>query len=195
MSKPINVKGLDELQKIMDTLPGKIQGNVMRGALRAGMTVVKRRAQDIVRKESGDTARALKVGTKIERVLGTAVVKSKLAAQGFEGYMAMWLEFGTNRHLISVSDEEKNVNARLSRKLGQTVKESMSTVNRRVLAIGQTFVGPVVQHPGARAFPFMRPALDAEAQRAVIAVGEYIKKRLATKHGIDTSHIMIEGDE
>ena len=41
----------------------------------------------------------------------------------------------------------------------------------------------------------MRPALDSQATRAVVAAGEYIKRRLATKHGLDTSGVMIEGDE
>ena len=42
-----------------------------------------------------------------------------------------------------------------------------------------------VQHPGAKKKPFLRPALDLQGQAAVEAVREYIRTRLATKHGID----------
>jgi len=52
-----------------------------------------------------------------------------------------------------------------------------------------------VEHPGiVSPHPFMRPALDTQAQAAVIAVGEQIKRRL-TKEGLDASEVMIEGDE
>ena len=62
----------------------------------------------------------------------------------------------------------------------------------------QSFLGVFskkIEHPGARAKPFMRPALDAQATNAVIAAAEYMKKRLSDKHSLDTSHIMIDGDE
>jgi hypothetical protein len=41
----------------------------------------------------------------------------------------------------------------------------------------------------------MRPALDQQAQAAVIATAEYMKNRLATKEGLDTADIVIAGDE
>jgi hypothetical protein len=50
-------------------------------------------------------------------------------------------------------------------------------------------------HPGIAPRAYMRPALDAEAKNAVIAAGEYIKRRLQMKHGIDTKDIAIGEDE
>lgn len=55
--------------------------------------------------------------------------------------------------------------------------------------------GLLVKHPGAKPHPFMRPAMDGAASGAIVAAAEYMKQRLATKQGIDTSYIMIEGDE
>lgn len=52
-----------------------------------------------------------------------------------------------------------------------------------------------VTHPGMSPQPFMRPALDSEAGNAIKAAGEYVKKRLRTKHGIDTKDITIEVEE
>ena len=114
---------------------------------------------------------------------------------GDHSYLANWVEFGTSAHYIKVQDSEKPINARLSKKRGKIVRASMTTVNRNVLQIGANFVGPTVFHPGAKPKPYMRPALDARAQDAVIAAGEYIKKRLATKNGLDTSDITIEAGE
>ena len=51
-----------------------------------------------------------------------------------------------------------------------------------------------VDHPGSRPRPFLRPAMDATAGAAVVAVGEQIKKRL-TKEGLNVADILVEGDE
>ena len=40
-----------------------------------------------------------------------------------------------------------------------------------------------------QAIPFMRPALDAQANNGVLAAADYIKKRLATKNGLNTADI------
>jgi hypothetical protein len=54
--------------------------------------------------------------------------------------------------------------------------------------------GKIVHHPGFKAHAFMRPALDGQAQSAIVAAGNYIKNRLATKEGLDTAGILVEGD-
>jgi HK97 gp10 family phage protein len=51
-----------------------------------------------------------------------------------------------------------------------------------------------VNHPGFSPKPFLRPALDTRASEAVVAVGEYLKLRLATKHGLDTSGVAVEAE-
>ena len=161
----VHVTGLSELQKFLDELPVKIEKNIMRGALRAGMNVVKPVAQANAHKVSGLMAAGLKVGTRVR--VGT--VTASLKATGPHGFLAKWVEFGTRAHNIAS-------------KTGGW------------LSFGGIFAKSVA-HPGARPFPFMRPALDGQAQNAVIAAGEYIKNRLATKEGLDTSAVLIEGDE
>jgi HK97 gp10 family phage protein len=160
-----HVKGLAELQKVLDQVPVKVEKNIMRGALRAGVNVIKPVAQSNIHSVSGELARGLRVGTRSRG--GT--VTASLKARGKHGFVAKWVEFGTAAHSIK---------ARLRK--------------------GMAFAGAVfrsVDHPGARPRPFMRPAMDSQAQGAVIAAAEYMKARLAKKEGLDTSHIMIEGDE
>lgn len=199
MADLVHVKGLGDLQKFLDTLPVKLEANVMRGALRAGMKVIKPVAQSNVRSVSGKLAQGLMISTRIMRrdglIAKTGSAVASLKAKGPHGYIAMWVEYGTQAHYISVREDEKNINVRRSFGLGRLVRESMTTLNRRVLQIGQTFVGPTVFHPGAKGRGFMRKALDSQAQNAVVAAAEYMKQRLATKHGIDTSGVTIEGDE
>ena len=160
----VHVKGLEELQKFMDTLAPKIEANVMRGALRAGVNVIKPVAQANIHSVSGQLAAGLKVSTRSRGGKVTASLK----ATGPHRFIAHLVEFGTRAHNIAA---------------------------RKVwLSFGGIFRKEVA-HPGARPRPFMRPALDGQAQAAVIASAEYMKKRLATKEGLDTSDVRIEGDE
>ena len=187
----IRVKGLADLQKFLDQLPAKMEANIMRSALRAGTKVIKNKATLNIDSKTGGLAKGLRISTRIR----DGIVKSVLAARGPDGYKAMWVEYGTKPHLISVQEDEKKINYRLSAKRGYKVLESMTTVNRRSLQIGGNFVGPVIKHPGASPHPFLRPALDSGANEAIIATAEYIKMRLAKKHGLDTSHIEIGIEE
>lgn len=186
------VKGLAELQRFLNTLPVKLEKSIMRGALRVGSMVVLVNARSRIHSVSGETAASLRVTTRARgsRVTSSVVAGSKNQPRN----LPIWLEYGTQPHLISVRESEKPINARLSARAGHIVRASMTTVNRMVLRIGNRFVGPTVNHPGARPRPFMRPALDTTAQAAVVAIGEYIKKRL-TKLGLDVSHVRVQGDD
>ena len=197
MDNSKHIKGLADLQKFLDVLPVKVEKNIMRGALRAGMNVVKPDAQSRIHNVSGALAKSLKVGTRARGGKVTANLRSRASRAEVPQNLDLWLEYGTRPHFISVQDSEKPINRRLSNKRGRVVLASMSTVNRyvRSLKIAGRFVGPTVFHPGSQPKPFMRPALDAQARAAVVAAGEYVKTRLSTKHGIDTAHIRVEGDE
>jgi HK97 gp10 family phage protein len=159
------VKGLADLQKFLDQLPAKMEANVMRGALRAGMKPILTSARDGAAKLSGEMSKGLKIGTRIKYGRVYAILRTS----GKHGFLANWSEYGTAAHRITAK-------------------------NRKGLTIGGLLFQSV-EHPGAKAQPFMRPALDEQAQNAVLAAAEYIKARLAKKHGLDTAHIEIESGE
>lgn len=202
-----SVKGLSELQKFLDQLPAKLEANVMRGALRSGAKIIEAAAKANVsvsppaNKTFGGYAGALRDSIRVSaRIYGggrvTASIKAggKNKKTGADVFYAKWVEFGTRPHLISVQEDEKNINIRRSVKFGRVMKESLTTINRRVLKIGNTFIGPTVKHPGSQPRPFMRPALDGQAQNAVVATAEYIKKRL-TKEGLNAADVEISTED
>ena len=186
-----HIKGLAELQKFMDQLTPKLEKNVMRGALRAGMKVVLPVAKANIHPVSGELAAGLKLSTRHKGSTVMAIISTK----GRHGYIAPWVEYGTRLHYIKVQESEKPLNINRSIRYGEEVRASMRTINRNVLRIGARFVGPSVLHPGSQPKPFMRPALDTQATAAVVAAAEYMKKRLATKHGLDTADVVIEASE
>ena len=86
-------------------------------------------------------------------------------------FYAKFVEYGTRSHWITSRDG-------------------------KALSIGGTFFVRAVEHPGASPRPFLRPALDTQATAAVMAAGEYIRNRLATKHGLDAaSEVQLEIEE
>jgi len=158
----VNVKGLSELNAVLQTVAPKVERNVLRTGLRAGANVILPVAKGNIRSHSGALATSLKAGTSARGGVVTGYVRTKL-------YYAPFVEYGTVPHSITAKD-------------------------RKGLSVGGLFF-QAVQHPGAKPYPFLRPALDSQAQAAVIAVGEAIKERLATKEGLDTAGVLIEGDE
>ena len=160
----VRVKGLADLNKFLQQLPAKVEQSVLRGALRAGANVVMAEAKANVPVDSGLLRDGLKVTTNSRRGRVTAKVK----ATGKHSFIAPWLEYGTAAHKIVAK-------------------------SKKGLFFGGLFVKGV-QHPGARPKPFLRPALDGRAQDAVVAAAQYMKRRLATKNGLDTSSVEIEAE-
>ena len=165
----VHVKGLKELNAALQTIAPRLERNVLRGALRAG-------AKDAILPEAkvqlaangsvktGELQRGLKVSTGGKG--GRVIANVKVT--GKHAHVAPWLEYGVAAHTI-------------------TAKKS------GWLSFGGLFAKSV-EHPGFAAKPFMRPALDGKATEAVVKAAEYMKKRLATKHGIDTADINIEAE-
>ena len=66
----VKIKGLAELQKALDTLPAKIEANIMRAAMRAGAKVLATEAKGNVNNVSGVLASSIRFGSKINRRKG-----------------------------------------------------------------------------------------------------------------------------
>lgn len=162
MSGEVRIKGLRELNSFLQQLPPKMEKNVLRGALRAGSRVVAEEARLRAPEKTGLLRQGIKVSTGGKG--GTVIAKVKVT--GKHAFIAPWLEFGTAAHAIT------------AKKGGW-------------ISFGGVFAKSV-QHPGIQPRPFMRTALDAKAQPAVIAAAEYMKRRLATKHGLETADLEIE---
>lgn len=149
MVSELHVSGLFELDKLLKELPAKIEGNIMRGAMRAGAKVFADRAKELVPVKSGQLRDSIKVSTRSKRGRVSATVR----AGGKKAFYAHMVEFGTARHFIKPRKRKSLFFAGLARE--------------------------VIDHPGASPKPFMRPALDGGQAEAVNAAADYIRKRLA----------------
>jgi len=174
MNELHNIKGLSDLQAALDTLPAKVEANILRGAMRAG---IKELVKDVQAEApegppSGTGAKryggrrgllkasvrgSVKLKTRAGKLVGVVRAGGKAKGGGVAFYAAI-LAKGAKPHVIKA-------------KKGSA------------LAVGGGVA--LVNHPGFKANRFMLTALDRGAPRALEAMAAYTRNRLKNKHGLD----------
>ncbi|WP_314716597.1 HK97 gp10 family phage protein [Sphingobium yanoikuyae] len=162
------VTGKDTVRAYFAELPKQLT-KVLRGAGLAAGKVIAEEAK--VRSPSADVAGDIVVRRKVDdgRIVVTITVKP-----GYNWYRALWLEFGTEGHFISVDDSQRG-----GRGIGRINQQVRAAGGDKSLVIGGQFVGATVWHKGARPEPFLRPALDFKEAEAIRAAQAYINSRIA----------------
>lgn len=150
-------------------LPEQLISRVLRGAARAGAKVIADEAK--ARSVSVDVSDAIIIRSRTvdQRIIVRITVK-----KGWAYARALWLEYGTAPHFISVADHQRG---------GQGVGRINAKVNEAggdgSLVINGAFVGDTVWHPGARPHPFLRVSLDLKATEAISTAQAYINARVS----------------
>lgn len=169
-----SLSGGAELDRLLQTLPTKVEKNILRAALRSGAAVYLKEVRSHIPAVSGDLRKSARITTRASRGSVSASVK----VGDKKAFYANMVEFGTRPHVISVTEADRGINRRTGNQI------SVSTINRS-LRLGGTLVGPSVNHPGSRPHPFMRPAADSGFTAAAEAVTAKIRERL-TREGLNT---------
>lgn len=169
-----HIFGGQELAKLLQTLPVKLEKNIMRAALAAGARVIAQEAKanapvgkpsNVAAEKYGAYPGALRDSVRVTSRFtrdgkATASVKAGgKAKKGAKVFYAHMVEFGTGQHLIRPRA-------------------------KKALQMGGQIVRGEVMHPGVRPRPFMRPAADGKLAEATAAVTNYIRARLKTE-GVD----------
>ena len=162
----IRIDGLSELHKQLQTLPARIERNVMSGAINQGINIFRDAAKANV--ENRDVKKAIRsrsVKGKPGQIIREVYIK--------DVFYAKFLEFGTASYYTGSGKtvggpyEIKPKGKSLSRNFGTEEKHFASSV-----------------HPGVKPRPFMRPSFDVNKNRAIDAVKTYIKMRLPMELGM-----------
>jgi HK97 gp10 family phage protein len=151
-----SITGGRELDRLLQTLPVKMERNIMRGALRSGAKVVLDEVKQRIPEDTGQLRASARITTRYRKGTVTASVK----VGNFVAWYAHLVEFGTRPHVI----RPRNPGGAM--RFGNVETRS-------------------VDHPGTRARPFMRPAADASLNEAIAAVTRRIRQKL-TQQGINT---------
>jgi HK97 gp10 family phage protein len=164
VAETTHIAGLAELHRMLQELPGKVEGNVMRGALRAGMKEFEREAVRRVPVKHGDLRDSIKIRFKAKsQKFGW--VRMQLVAGGKKAWYSHLIEFGTASFYTGKGKSARKPYTIKPKKRGGA------------LFFGGTVRAEVV-HPGIKPQPFMRPAADAGQGPALDATVKYIRTRL-----------------
>ena len=148
----INITGLSELQAQLDRLPANVEKKLLRGALRAGQKVVLEAAKANIRTISGDLAASLRISTRSRK---NGLVSARVVAGAKKVFYAHMVEFGTAQHYIKPKTRRSLFFAGIN--------------------------AEVIDHPGAKKHPFMRPAIDGAADAAMQAFANYLSGRITSE--------------
>lgn len=165
MDEIVSIAGGKQLAEFLSKLPPRIERNIMRAALRAGARVIANEAKKNVPEKLGNLKRSIR--TDSTRVKGGVQATAKAGGRSGgknknkSAFYAQFVEYGTAAHPITA---KKKKLLTFIAKDGRLVKKFQ------------------VDHKGAKAKPFMRPAFDAKGGEAVDAVAKAIRERLTQSH-------------
>lgn len=157
-------KGRSEVKRYMAGLPSEIEKKLLRPAAREMAKVVADEARLLCR--SDEVAGQIKVKVKGHDGKVFGMVQVLKSGPGNE---AIWLEYGTDPHFITVD---------VSQRQGMSVRKINEREKAGSLVIAGQFVGTTVKHPGAQPAPFLRPAADTKEAEALAAGQAYINARV-----------------
>lgn len=92
----VTIHGLADLSAILQSLPVKIEKNVLRGALNAGAQVIRKDAMAAVPVQSGALRKSIRVSTRSKGGSVSATIRAGDRA----AFYAHMVEFGTAAHKI-----------------------------------------------------------------------------------------------
>lgn len=148
------IVGGQALDDLLQTLPAKMQKNINRAGLRAGAAVLLPEVKSRIPVDSG----ALRDSARITTRARGATVSASVKVGNSVAWYAHLVEYATRPHVERPRRD-------------QAMHFGSATVRE-------------VDHPGTRAQPFMRPAVDTAFPSMVTAVTNKIRERL-TKQGLN----------
>lgn len=167
MSDLIDIKGLADLERVLQQLPAEIEGKVVRGGLLAGQKVIAQAARDNLDNEhavkTGELRKSVRVRFK-RKSQKFGWLRYEVVAGSKKAWYAHLLEFGTASFYTGKG-----------KSVGKPYE--IKPKNRKSLFVAGMFKEQVT-HPGIKPRAFMRTAFDTKSKEAVEAMAEYIKKRL-----------------
>jgi HK97 gp10 family phage protein len=158
MSKDaVELKGFEDIEKILDALPKALGPKVVRACLREGVRPYIKEAKQNASNADNTGGLSKSIGVLNTRGDSVGITVGTRRGKSFKkGYIAHIVEYGAAPHVISPKKKKKG----------------------KVLKFGGGFVTGSVNHPGMKQQPFLRPAWETKKAVVKKAIGEALKKEL-----------------
>lgn len=171
----MQVTGLAELHKTLQSLPTQIETNILRGALREGLKVIEQDAKARAPVKDGALRESIKIRFKRQRLKKAGMAVMQVVAGGKAAWYAHLIEYGTASYYTG---KGKTVGKPyMIRAKDSTGKELSNPLKKGALRIGAKMANQAI-HPGIKPQPFMRPAADLLSGKALDEFTRYVQKRL-----------------
>ena len=171
MSQSIAIEGLSDALAALDALPDRITRMCVYEGVRIGAEALAARARELApvappttfnASRYGAVAGSLRASVKVNPPTYSGDwVNCKVSAGSKIAYYARWVEFGTAAHQIKPR-------------------------YRKALTVEGGYA-EVINHPGAQAHPFMRPAVDSAGQIAVEKFTQFVHRRIEVDNLSETT--------
>lgn len=164
----VEIHGLSDLHTALQTLPSRLEANVLGGAMRAGMRVMR----DVARQNlfnagairTEELWRSVRVRTK-RGARGRGVAAVELVAGNAKAWYAHLVEFGSGGYYSGRGTKSRRQPYKIRAKPGKR------------LALPGMFRQSVT-HPGIQPRRFMRDAIDTSSQASIDAAIAYMRRRI-----------------
>lgn len=146
-----SIKGAAELDRALQNFPANVERNILRGGVRAGGVVYQHEAQALTPVRSGKLRSSIRVSMRVKagQILARIIAGGRKKGDAFYAHM---VEGGTKPHEIRPKGWKSLFFAGIFAK--------------------------VIEHPGARAHAFMKPAFDNKTQAVLDRIAEYVRARI-----------------
>lgn len=170
------VTGLSDLYAALQELPVRIERNITRGALRAGVAVFRDEARANVPRDSGFLRKSIKSESDVR--YGKAYGYVRIDRNKGGAFYAHMLEFGTASYYAGSGRSKRQPYRIPKATIGR--KKTANTVSKRLKfnTPGGFVIRNAVIHPGIKPTFFMRKAFDRKQKEAMDAFKAYVENRL-----------------
>ena len=161
----VSISGLDELQKQLEEFPTKIEKNIMRGAIRAGLKPIMEQAKELC---PPDKSGALRKSIRIKfrnRSQQYGWIRGVITAGNFDAWYAHIIEFGSGSFYEGTGTKSKRAPYEIKPRGAKSL----------------FFAGLMreqIIHPGVHPVGFMRKAVDQKTAEGLDAFKEYVASRI-----------------
>lgn len=161
-------RGMGELRSALKGIPDALQKKILQRAIQEGTSLIQADAAALVRVRTGETKKFIAMGKAPWASRSRTTVTYCVSAYSRNAHL---LEFGVAPHTISARGALRRAAAAYA-----DARSSGDARRAAALAIGGRPVASPVRHPGHRAFPFMRPAFDRNADRCLAVIADHVER-------------------